>query len=1026
MKIPGPSFFIRIITYAQSPKMMNETVHWRRTLEVNPVDIESMRMAASTCYKDQEFLRAIYYLRDIVRIYPNDLQSWTLLAQIEHQLGWMHELATTIELTRILKHSNQAILRIVTSLFGKSLEIGAQGRFSSKQAERMIDRGFLGLAADYLQTHIKSGRCPTSAYSILAKSLLFNKQLKASARVIEHALNIDPTSPEIKTQAARLSFINGDKETAVVTSNEAIIHPNASSECFAVHGLILADEGQFEQALSFLDAGMQLDPLAELLMVRALIKTKLGLNEEAVEAANLSLQMNPNQGRTWMLLGKLYGLAKNTKEASSSFARAIRCDPTNSLYWDEYARALMEQGVLNDAEKVFEKAVKLPNAMAQCKINAGLCKYKLGRNDEAIELFEAARSQEPKNVTALTNLGTVYKEQEQWQKSIICFDAAISFVPNNASLHAARANSLLGIANFSEAQKSAEVALQLEPDNFLSMTLLAGARIGLNDHDGAKAILDKLQPQAKTKELQYQLGLFYSMLWSASNNWPSLEACARSLLKIRPDYNKAYSLLASALRHQHRYTEANSVLQSLLQLNPNSASTVGDIGSLLAYTGNTEEAIKYLERAVNLEPDNLRLRTNLCFWLNHSEKASAAEIFNAHKAYGEVVAKNFPPKQTLFKNKREPNKKLRLGFVSGDLFNHAVANFLEPVISMIDKEQFELYFYSNNSFQDATTDRLKTYSSKWSLIYARTDASVWEEIREDQIDILIDLSGHTSRNRLPVFSMRAAPLQMTWIGYLGTTGVREIDYYPIPKDIEFSGPVDHFFTESLIKLPFGIPFSPSEDSPDISELPSLHKSFFTFGSFNRPSKISDSSILLWARVLRAVPFSRMIIGAMTDGQRTADRIKELFEVNGISASRLTFMPRSPMRKYLQSHADVDLLVDTFPYGGGTTTCHGLWMGVPTLSYSGDPLMTRLGGLILAKVDLSQFVAKNEDDFVDRARYWAQNRTELAAIRKGLRQHPNLNPEISNRIIVHQYESAFRHAWSVWCKGLSHKSFEVNL
>lgn len=1005
--------------------MINEASHWYRTLELNPVDIESMRMAATHCHEKQDFHQAIYYLRDIVRIYPNDLASWILLAKIEHQLGCVHELAVTMELTRLLKHSSKELIRITAPLFGEWLELGAQDSFNSIKAERLIERGFFGPTADYLQTHIKAGTCPPTAYSLLAKALLFNKELNTAERVIEHALKIEPTSPEIMTQAARISFIIGYKEKAATISSEAIAHPNQSSECFAVHSLILADVGQFKEAMSYLDIGMRLEPSSELLTVRALIKTKLGLNEEAIEAANMSLQMNPNQGRTWSLLGKLHTRSKNIPKASASFARAIRCDPANSSYWDEYARTLMEQGALNDAEKVFEQAVKLPNVLATGKINAGLCKYKLGRNNEAIELFEAARTQEPKNVTALTNLGTVYKEQEQWQKSIACFDAAISFLPNNASLHAARANSLLGIANFAEAQRSAEVALQLEPDNFLSMTLLAGARIGLNDHDGAKAILDKLQPQAKTKELQYQLGLFYSMLWSASNNWPSLEACARSLLKIKPDYNKAYSLLASALRHQHRYSEATSVLESLLKLNPNSANTVGDIGSLLAYTGNTDEAVHYLERAVKLEPDNLRLRTNLCFWLNHSEKASASEIFNAHKAYGEVVERNFPPRKLPFTNQREPQKKIRLGFVSGDLFNHAVANFLEPVISGIDKDQFELYFYSNNSFKDSTTDRLKTYSSKWSIIHGRSDTSVWEEIRTDQIDILIDLSGHTSRNRLPVFSMRAAPIQMSWIGYLGTTGVREMDYFPISKEIEFSGPVDHLFTESLIRFPSGIPFSPSDDSPDISDLPCLKNGFFTFGSFNRPSKISDFSILLWARVLRAVPHSRMIVGAMTDGLATAERIKKVFENNGITGDRLTFIPRSPMRKYLQSHADVDLLLDTVPYGGGTTTCHGLWMGVPTVSYAGEPLLTRLGAFLLAKVGLNQFVASNQDDFVDRASYWAQNTTELATIRKELRQHPGLNADTSNRLIVRQYEAAFRHAWSAWCKGISHKSFAVS-
>jgi protein O-GlcNAc transferase len=298
-----------------------------------------------------------------------------------------------------------------------------------------------------------------------------------------------------------------------------------------------------------------------------------------------------------------------------------------------------------------------------------------------------------------------------------------------------------------------------------------------------------------------------------------------------------------------------------------------------------------------------------------------------------------------------------------------------------------------------------------------------QAIRDEQIDILIDLAGHTGHNRLPVFARKPAPLQASWIGYPGTTGLRAMDYYLAGRQFLPPGEFDRHFTEKLIYLPANVSFRPHPTAPPVNRLPALDTGRLTFGSFNRLSKINDSTIGLWSHLLRELPTATMLIAGIPPDVRHTSLI-ERFSVRGIAAERLILHPRTDMDAYLALHHQVDLCLDTIPYTGGTTTTHALWMGVPTLTVAGPTPAARSGAAFLGDVGLFGFIATDAADFAAKGVYWATHLAELSAVRAGLRERWQKMPAGRSELIGDAFAFALRRVWTRWCQGLPAQSFEI--
>ncbi|MGE3865270.1 MAG: glycosyltransferase, partial [Burkholderiaceae bacterium] len=362
-----------------------------------------------------------------------------------------------------------------------------------------------------------------------------------------------------------------------------------------------------------------------------------------------------------------------------------------------------------------------------------------------------------------------------------------------------------------------------------------------------------------------------------------------------------------------------------------------------------------------------------------------------------------------------PERRLRVGFVSGDLRSHAVARFIEPVWRELSPQQVELFAYMNFPGEDAVSERLRGLVSTWRNVAGVNDDALFKQIRDDGIDILFDLSGHTGYNRLPLFARKPAPVQVSWIGYPGSTGLTAIDYRLVDEVVAPPGRFDRAYSERLAYLPAASVFGRPEALPEPTPLPALARGRFTFGSFNRANKIGDQVIELWSRVLGSVPGSQLLIGGLA-GEPACAAMRERFARHGIGAERLLLRQRMDIDAYLRLHADVDLLLDTFPFAGGTTVNFALWMGVPIVTLLGAAPPQRIGATRMAAAGLNEFIAETPQAYHDIAVDWSRRLDELAALRAELRPRVEAASRTMPEQMARALETRMRQMWRRWCAG----------
>ncbi|MDM0070930.1 tetratricopeptide repeat protein [Variovorax sp. J31P207] len=503
------------------------------------------------------------------------------------------------------------------------------------------------------------------------------------------------------------------------------------------------------------------------------------------------------------------------------------------------------------------------------------------------------------------------------------------------------------------------------------------------------------------------------------------EASYRKALDIDPAKATGHNQLGLLLLEQDRSADAEAAFRRAVAANPALGYLFANLGASLSAQGRQAEAEASFRRALQIQPDETNSHSALLFSLTHGQTLDADAVFAEHRRFGERFEMPLRAAWRPHDRSREPGRPLQIGFVSGDLYNHAVASFLEPVLAHLAGEpSLVLHAYSTRrAAEDHVSQRLRGHVNSWHTVGGLGDAELAEKIRADGIDILIDLSGHTADNRLPVFARRPAPVQVTWMGYPGTTGLESMDYYLADPFILPPGRFDGQFTEKLAYLPANAPFQPSAEAPPVNDLPALRAGHLTFGSFNRLNKISREVVALWSRLLRAVPMSRMLLaGLPRHGEYEA--LIGWFDGEGIERSRLDFHQRSAMSHYLALHHQVDVCLDTFPYNGGTTSLHAVWMGVPTLTLAGATMAGRAGASLLGHVGLDEFVVQDASAFEAQGASLAQRLPELAQLRASLRGRLADSAIGQPSLIAAALERALRTMWRRWCAGLPAASFDA--
>lgn len=505
--------------------------------------------------------------------------------------------------------------------------------------------------------------------------------------------------------------------------------------------------------------------------------------------------------------------------------------------------------------------------------------------------------------------------------------------------------------------------------------------------------------------------------------------CYRRALELEPNNDVAYCNLGAAQKEMGGHAEALASFRVATGINPENAVAHYNLGNALRAIGIHDQAVAGYRRALALNPGLIEARSNLLFSLNLLPGASAEEKFEEAARFGNFVAHK-TQRYRSWHNSPDPARCLNVGLVSGDFRDHAVGYFLLGVLTELARNaagRLKLYAYANNLHTDELTDYLKASCHSWRFVASSSDQTLAEQIRADGIDILIDLSGHTAHNRLPMFAWKPAPIQAAWLGYFATTGVDAIDYL-IADPWSLLHSEEKYFTERIWRLPeTRLCFTAPNERVEVSPLPALTNGYVTFGCFNNLSKVNDDVVAVWANILTSVPISRLFLKSaqLKDTWIQKETIKR-FAAHGVAAERIILEGHEPRSKYLTAYQRLDIALDPFPYPGGTTTVESLWMGVPVLTLAGNSFLSRQGVSLLMNAGLPDWIAEDAEDYVSRAVSHANKLQELTTMRQGLR-HKVLSSSIFDapRFARH-FEQALRGLWQAWCaKQHSNKISEIS-
>jgi predicted O-linked N-acetylglucosamine transferase (SPINDLY family) len=704
----------------------------------------------------------------------------------------------------------------------------------------------------------------------------------------------------------------------------------------------------------------------------------LGRPREAVEALNRALALQPNDADFTSNLGVALYESRDVPAAEATLRRAIALNPRIPEPHLHLSRILRDRGQFDQALAEAHRAIELAPNHANMVLNLGLTLLSAGRADEAEAHVRRGLAMDPASAVAHSSLGTLLLKGGQNDQAAQAFSRAVELKPLYAPAHSGLGAALHNLGQHEAAIASFRRALQLAP----------------NDHAAHAGLGLSLVAVGRSEEsLQH----------------------TRAALELRPDWPEYMNNLAVALEDLGRVDEATEVLQRAARLTPPLAHVENNLAKRLTAAGRIEEALAHFRRGTELAPDDANIYGNMLLAMHYRPEIEPREMFEEHLNWARRFAKPQAEVDASYPNDRSPDRRLRIGYVSPDFAAHSVADFLEPILERHDHQHFEIHCYADVHRPDPYTRRLRQHADVWTDIAHVKDDRVAEIIRGHQIDILVDLAGHTARNRMPVFALRPAPVQVTYLGYPDTTGQSAIAWRITDAIADPPGMTEAFHTETLLRLPRTfLCYRPFPDAPAVGPLPADQRDHITFASFNALPKVTPRVVELWSRVLAAVPGSRLLIKAAGLDASPRDRLREQFRAHGIADDRVEMVGRIPdLAEHFGLYNRVDIALDTFPYHGTTTTCEALWMGVPVVTVVGQIHMARVGLSLLSQVRLDELATPDAEQYVATAAALAADRARLRDLRAGLRERFKASPLLDGAGVTRELESAYRDIWARW-------------
>ncbi len=733
--------------------------------------------------------------------------------------------------------------------------------------------------------------------------------------------------------------------------------------------------------------------------------------------------------------------SKQCCQGSRAGGLPVRMSPAEVAYCFQTACTFYEHGRLGDADGVLQQLLSSAPTHVDALHLGGLVAYQLGRPAEGARLIAKSVKLNPRNPDAFNNLGLAKEACGEFAEAVSSYRQSLRLNGAQAHVHSNLGNALVKLGECEHAIASFERALAIQADFAPALNGLGNAWHGLmqlpqaidayrraiaiqpghfqamcnlgqvlrehGDRAAAEASFRQAISVAPDHAPAYsQLGDLLALLKQDD----AAEECLCRAIALDPDFPGGYINLANLFTRRGRVAEAESLLETLNNRQPGIDLAYASLGGVQLELGRVKEASVAFRRAVQLRPDNVAHFSNLLMALHYQDDLSPEQILAEHQAFArrfeaplrKVRAKALPP---------QPEERLKVGFVSGDFREHPVGYFIESVLGALKGGALDVVLYPTTHTEDALSARLKALGWPWRSLAGVSDARAVEMIAEDGIHILVDLSGHTAGNRLMLFALRPAPKQVSWLGYWASTGLRCMDYvisdrYSLPAQEQDQ------YTEKVAYLPDSrFCFTPPDVDVPVAELPALRHGALTFGSFNSLAKLGPKVISLWTEVLQAVPGSRLLCKAVQLGDETVcARLKEQFMHFGISADRLILEGPSPRDAYLATYNRVDIVLDPFPFSGGTTSVEGLWMGVPFITRRGDRMISHQGESLLYNLSMADWIAEDEADYVALAVKKSRDLHQLAELRQQLRQRLLVSPLCNAE---HFSQHLVELLWRIW-------------
>jgi protein O-GlcNAc transferase len=754
-----------------------------------------------------------------------------------------------------------------------------------------------------------------------------------------------------------------------------------------------------------------LEPAHTLALFRSgLLELQDGRPAEALALISRAAAAAPGETRYQLGMGQVLQSLGRWDEAATAYRSVLHLDPDSADAHFALGVALQSQAQHEAAIAAFERAIALREEFPEAFNNLGMSRQLTGQFAQAAAAYSAALALRPGDAMSLGNKGAVLREMGDLDQAVLLLRAAMGLEPRNAAHSINLAIALCQRRDFADAEAILRKTIALEPNNAEAAFNLGNALDGLG------------RPQEAIGQYRHAVALHpgYAGAWNNLGNvykqcgdFAEAMTAFSAAISARPDYVVALNNLGCLLRTLGRNEEAERVLRQGLEVDGHHAALYDNLGNVLKDAGELDEAIDCFRKALDIDPGNAATHSNLAYTLSFQSLEPAPILdqcvrWNARFAAPLFSSRDGHPRQAA------TDRRLKIGYVSADFRDHCQSLFTMPLLSHHDHSRFEIFCYSSVERPDDHTRRIANHADVWRDVRSSSDAELYEVIRGDGVDILVDLTMHMAYNRLLVFARKPAPVQIAWLAYPGTTGVAAMDYRLSDPRLDPEGFDDHYSERTLRLADSFWCYDPLTDEPKVSALPAIERGYLTLGCLNNPCKLTDRTLQLWGGVMRAIPDARLLL--MAPPGRHRQRLLARLGAQDIAARRVDFLGFRPRADYLNSYHDIDLGLDSFPYNGHTTSLDALWMGVPIVSRVGKTSVGRGGLSQLFHLDLLELAAETDAAFVEKAVALGTDLPRLAALRRELRGRLERSPLMDAERFARNIEAAYAQAWTSHCNG----------